>query len=113
GFFSSMWLRKALRRRMRPVPVTLKRLAAPRWVFILGISALLLLLGLGGDRLGLLGALGRSPGPLVGRQHHDHVAPVELGRSLDLCPTREVVPAAVDSRPAPLRLGHLSYSARY
>src|SRR5438105_15523532 len=106
-----IWLRKALRRRMRPVPVTLKRLAAPRWVFILGISALLLLLGLGGDRLGLLGALGRSPGPLVGRQHHDHVAPVELGRRLDLWPRREVVREAVEDRLAHLRTGHLSSPA--
>ena len=36
-FFSRMWLRKALRRMSLPVPVILKRLAAPRWVFILGI----------------------------------------------------------------------------
>src|SRR4051812_1998582 len=39
GFFSSRWARNALRRRILPVPVTLKRLAAPRWVFILGIGA--------------------------------------------------------------------------
>ena len=32
--------RNALRRRILPVPVTLKRLAAPRWVFIFGITLL-------------------------------------------------------------------------
>src|SRR5262249_42593492 len=37
GFFSRMWLRFAFRRRSLPVPVILKRFAAPRWVFILGI----------------------------------------------------------------------------
>src|SRR3954447_4402426 len=37
GFFSRMWLRIARRRRSLPVPVALKRLAAPRWVFIFGI----------------------------------------------------------------------------
>src|SRR5256885_16494425 len=39
GFFSRRWARNAFRRRILPVPVTLKRLAAPRWVFILGIGA--------------------------------------------------------------------------
>src|SRR2546423_15043410 len=38
AFFSSRWARNAFRRRIRPEPVTLKRLAAPRWVFILGIG---------------------------------------------------------------------------
>src|ERR1700674_4017924 len=40
GFFSSRWERKARRRRILPVPVILKRLAAPRSVFILGICQL-------------------------------------------------------------------------
>src|SRR5438132_2021695 len=88
GFFSKRWLRNALRRRMRPLPVTLKRLAAPRWVFILGISALLLL---GGCALVGRGALGRGPGPLVWGQHHHHVSPVELGRGFDLRPGRQVI----------------------
>src|SRR3954464_717554 len=38
GFFSSRWARFALRLVILPVPVTLKRLAAPRWVFIFGMS---------------------------------------------------------------------------
>src|SRR4029079_5436811 len=38
GFFSSRCARFALRLVILPVPVTLKRLAAPRWVFIFGIS---------------------------------------------------------------------------
>ena len=38
-FFSSRCERNALRRRILPVPVTLKRLAAPRCVFIFGISS--------------------------------------------------------------------------
>jgi hypothetical protein len=33
-----MWLWNALRRRILPLPLTLNRLAAPRWVFILGIT---------------------------------------------------------------------------
>src|SRR3954447_23888772 len=52
-FFSRMWERKALRRMILPVPVILKRLAAPRSVFILGIGSLLrLLLGFGGGCCG-------------------------------------------------------------
>src|SRR5215469_2650579 len=37
--FSRRWERKALRRRSRPVPVTLIRLAAPRSVFIFGMAS--------------------------------------------------------------------------
>src|SRR5687768_2315653 len=52
AFFSRMWLLLTCRRRSLPVPVTLKRLAAPRWVFILGMWSLSALcggaLGLGG-----------------------------------------------------------------
>src|SRR4029077_10259960 len=40
GFFSSRWARNAFRRMIFPVPVTLNRLAAPRWVFIFGITLL-------------------------------------------------------------------------
>src|SRR5687768_1355139 len=43
AFFSRMWLLLIWRRRSLPVPVTLKRFAAPRWVFILGIRIPLLL----------------------------------------------------------------------
>src|SRR4051812_27036590 len=39
-FFSRMWFLNALRRMSLPVLVTLKRLAAPRWVFIFGIEVL-------------------------------------------------------------------------
>lgn len=35
-----MWLRKAENRLIFPVPVFLKRLAAPRFVFIFGMSGL-------------------------------------------------------------------------
>src|SRR5687767_8719991 len=109
GFFSSMWFMKAWRRRSLPVPVTLKRLAAPRWVFIFGIG--LLLGGGGGGGLrrcrgrrggggavgavgagggavgpagGLGGLLGLAPGPvrldpLVRGEDHRHVAAVEPG----------------------------------
>src|SRR6478609_3740997 len=99
-----MWLWKAFRRRILPLPVTLKRLAAPRWVFIFGMSALLclrlrllhflflflwllrlllrcLLLVALLFRLCLLAvaaALRRCPRPLVGGQDHHHVAAVEL-----------------------------------
>src|SRR5438477_3525342 len=38
GFFSSRWFMKALRRRILPVPVILKRFAAPLSVFIFGIG---------------------------------------------------------------------------
>src|SRR3954453_21784714 len=37
GFGSSMWFMNALRRTILPVPVSLNRLAAPRWVFIFGL----------------------------------------------------------------------------
>src|SRR3954451_25142317 len=58
-FFSRMWERKALRRMILPVPVILKRLAAPRSVFILGIGSLLrLLLGVGGGCCGCGGGFG-------------------------------------------------------
>ena len=39
SFFSARWELMACRRRKRPLPVTLKRLAAPRSVFCLGIQA--------------------------------------------------------------------------
>src|SRR3954453_24196452 len=39
-FFSRRCDRFCLRRRIFPVPVTLNRLAAPRWVFIFGITLL-------------------------------------------------------------------------
>src|SRR3954452_14308872 len=111
-FFSNRWFLKALRRVIRPVPVTLKRFLAPVSVFILGIGASGLLagrdgggpagggvgaVGLGGGLRLLRGAAvgcrclalvtslwvlrrlgGRRLGPLVGGQHHDHVAAVEL-----------------------------------
>src|SRR3954447_25752801 len=52
-FFSRMWERKALRRMILPVPVILKRLAAPRSVFILGLGSLLRLrLRVGGGCFG-------------------------------------------------------------
>src|SRR3954451_2877409 len=51
GFFSRMWFMKALRRMILPVPVILKRLAAPLSVFILGI---------GSGLLGLRRRFGRS-----------------------------------------------------
>src|SRR5829696_2897315 len=112
GFFSRMWFMKACRRRSLPVPVTLKRLAAPRWVFIFGIGLLLGRGGGGGFRrgrrrrggalrtgrgsgavgaargLGGLGGLLRlAPGPLgldplVRSEDHGHVAAVEPGGRL-------------------------------
>src|SRR5687768_12751224 len=71
AFFSRMWLLLTCRRRSLPVPVILKRLAAPRWVFILGIwgslswerrSRLGGVLGVDGlvDRLGLDRGLDRG-----------------------------------------------------
>src|SRR5688500_1774684 len=88
-FFSRMWDRKALRRMILPVPVILKRLAAPRSVFILGIGGLLRLLLGGGGCCGVagavgLGGLGRRLRSLVRCQHHDHVAAVELRGRLHL-----------------------------
>src|SRR5687767_11483613 len=67
-FFSRMWFMPARRRRRRPVPVTLKRLAAPLWLFIFGmfsspgLQRLLRRLGLAGRsaRLGL-GSAGPMP----------------------------------------------------
>src|SRR4051812_4682161 len=51
GFFSRMWFMKAWRRTSLPLPVTLKRLAAPRWLFIFGTWLLRGGVG-GGGRLG-------------------------------------------------------------
>src|ERR1019366_6124279 len=80
-FFSSRGERLAWRRRSRPVPVTLKRFAAPRSVFIFGMSSSFLATGLcipcgrrwclGGrsavcpnhSRAPALCGLGRSPAP--------------------------------------------------
>src|SRR5438874_10722754 len=62
GFFSRMWFMKARRRRILPVPVILKRFAAPLSVFIFGIGCLSLALsGIGGGgrrRRGVDGAVG-------------------------------------------------------
>src|SRR4029077_69050 len=82
--FSSRCERKALRRRNRPVPVTLIRLAAPRSVFILGMASSLfgrrrlvadytripvrsVPVGLGGGGGALRGRRGGLLGPLLVR----------------------------------------------
>src|SRR4051794_41066533 len=113
-----MWLWKAFRRRILPEPVTLKRLAAPLWVFIFGMSALLclfrrlrcflllwsfLLLRL----LLVAAALRRRPGPLVGGQDHHHVAAVELWRRFDLGTRRQLVGDPVEVSLAEVGVGHL------
>src|SRR6185436_7358975 len=56
-----MWRRPARRRRTFPVPVTLKRLAVPRFVLIFGMGLVLLL----------------------GDEHHRHTTPFEPGLLLD------------------------------
>src|SRR5438874_13579108 len=61
GFFSRMWFMKAFRRRILPVPVILKRLAAPLSVFIFGIVITPLVLGLRRRRSG--GAVGARLSP--------------------------------------------------
>ena len=78
------------------MPVILKRFLAPLWVFIFGMSVAPPAVGFGGFgdcrlRCGSAAAspsrsavVGRGLRPLVGRQDHDHVAAVELGRRLDL-----------------------------
>ena len=58
--------RNALRRMILPVPVTLKRLAAPRWVFILGIVGLSCVAGRGRGRSGRGAACWGSGASAVG-----------------------------------------------
>src|SRR5215207_9715721 len=81
-FLVRMWLWNALPRLTRPLAVTLKRLAEPRWLFILGIatSPFVRRRGDGGlaGRLLPFGRLGR------GGQHHHHAAPFEHGMRLHL-----------------------------
>ena len=55
-------------------------------------------------RVGAVG-LGRGLRPLVGRQHHDHVAAVELGRRLDLGQRATLLGDAVEDPLAQLGVG--------
>src|SRR5664280_2604182 len=82
--------RNALRRRNFPLPVILIRFLAPLSVFIFGISALLCRYFYRNTRhdfvlwwywLDFFDTLGL--GLLVGPEHHDHVATVQLGGRLD------------------------------
>src|SRR5213078_1415114 len=72
GFFSSRCERYCFRRNTLPVPVTLKRFAAPRWVFIFGMSGSVVV-GRGAVVLRLASV------PLGWVQHHGHV-PAVLAR---------------------------------
>src|SRR5947208_7720367 len=101
-----MWLRNAFRRMSLPVPVTLKRLAAPRCVFIFGMSALLWLLFLRRLLLLLLAAAGlrRCPAALVGCEDHHHVPAVELGCRFDLGAGRELLGDLVEDPLPELRV---------
>src|SRR5262245_24709775 len=65
GFFPSMWLRLACRRRILPVPVILNLLAAPRWVFILGMGEPLLSGAGPSQSCRALGGVGRCLGQLL------------------------------------------------
>src|SRR5262245_35973001 len=67
GFFSSRCDRYCLRRNTRPVPVTLKRFAAPRCVFCFGISVV------------SAGSVGAGGSVLLGRRH---VCGLRLSRSI-------------------------------
>src|SRR3954451_19103851 len=101
AFFSNRWARKALRRRILPVPVTRNRLAAPRCVLTFGISGSCgrgigcgrarfvghAYLAWGGAVVRFVGGAGprgaRRLGLLGGVQHHRHVATVLAGRRFD------------------------------
>src|SRR6266550_859490 len=89
-FLVSMWLPVALRWSTLPFRVTRKRLAVARWVFVFGIPDLPFVrcggrIRRGGDgRYHLLPRLACPflreclEMPLVGADHHDHVAPLLL-----------------------------------
>src|SRR5687768_12438252 len=64
AFFSRMWLRLACRRVILPLPVILKRLAAPLWVFIFGIASAPLSRRSGGVSVGGFG-FDRRPCPAL------------------------------------------------
>src|SRR5579875_2664278 len=122
-FFSIRWLRFAWRRRILPLPVTLKRAAAPRSVFIFGIvpapssstrRARGGAGGLGRDRraraVRLVGAARRLglAGPLVRGEHHHHVPAVEARRGLDATDPLDVLGDAVEDPLAELGVVHLA-----
>src|SRR6266550_5631869 len=76
-FFVRMWLLNALKRLTLPVPVSLKRFLAPRWLFIFGISDLY--------------SLATSSLALFGRENHRHELSLELRFRLDLRDVSELL----------------------
>src|SRR4051812_8568291 len=107
GFFSRRWARFALRLVILPVPVTLKRLAAPRCVFIFGMSRSStlrcffdVLFWLVARRL--LGVLAS------GVQHHGHVPAVLARGALDRREFGDVVGDPAEDLHPELGVGHLT-----
>src|SRR4051795_3477480 len=102
GLCSSRWSRYALRRRILPVPVILKRLAAPRCVFIFGIEFPVSRSDVGRLRGGLRLRLANRI------EHHDHVATVLLGSRLDDRDLGHALGNLLENPPAELRVCHLA-----
>src|SRR5918996_708984 len=90
-FFSRLWLFMAWRRRILPEPVTLKRFAAAFFVFCLGTLR-----------------SSHLTDVLVRGEHHDHVAPVEERRRLDLPQLLDVLRQAHEQVAPALRVRRLA-----
>src|SRR5689334_23708795 len=121
-FLVRMWRRNARLRLMPPLPCTRNRLAAPLLVFILGISKTPF--GMTPDGLAALrlpmtslvfpARLQQPPGDcsvhrlLLGRQHHDHLTPFELGHLLDHPVGIEIGPYTLQQLHAEFLVCHLT-----
>src|SRR5580765_5799676 len=88
-----MWLLYAWYRRRRPVPVSLTRLRSARLDFCLGISSS------PPSRAGLW--------VLFRRQHHRHVAALELRVLLDFGDVLQLIRDPVEHRASQINVGHL------
>src|SRR4051794_39995285 len=99
GLCSSRWSRYACRRMTLPEPVILKRLAAPRCVFIFGIEFPV-------SRSDVRGLGGRFGLRLTNRiEHHHHVAAVLLGSRLDDRNLGDALGNLLENPPAEFRVG--------
>ena len=87
-FFVRMWLLNAFRRVTLPVPVNLKRFRAARLLFCLGIVVPFSSPYVSGAPVRATSTSDPPPDcqapSLFLRQHHGHVAALELGLGLDL-----------------------------
>src|SRR5215510_546276 len=98
-----MWRLNAFARRILPVPVFLKRFAAPLCVFSFGISSPLLL----GHRLCVLHLLGRRLPPGAAGEDHVHLVAFLPRRRLGHRDLGELADQPLENAPADLGMRHL------